>query len=161
MVFSLTVVGEKRLRDRLGRFAKGTTQIRKGQVRDVAMKVSDRAKFYARQGEFSTGKLADSILAFESKRTGFSDEWSVEAGDPKASFVEEGTSAHPIFGDPFLHFFWVRAGGFVTLNRVNHPGARGKFFMRRAVNDFEPLFVEGMRVEVQDLINKFNRGGNL
>ena len=45
-----------------------------------------------------------------------------------ASFVIGGTSPHVIQGNPLLSFDWDKAGGFVVLASVRHPGT--------APNDF-------------------------
>ena len=39
-----------------------------------------------------------------------------------ASFTDEGTAPHRIFGNPLLVFYWPKVGKIMYLPRVNHPG---------------------------------------
>lgn len=45
-----------------------------------------------------------------------------------AWFVIGGTSPHTIQGNPLLHFYWQKQGGWVTFAHVQHPGTRPNDF---------------------------------
>lgn len=53
-----------------------------------------------------------------------------------AEFVIGGTEPHEIFARnaPVLHFYWAKAGGFVSFARVSHPGTKPFDFRAAAVD---------------------------
>lgn len=49
-------------------------------------------------------------------------------------WLDEGTSPHLIEGNPFLSFYWPRAGGRVVFRSVQHPGTPGTNFWSRVMH---------------------------
>lgn len=48
-------------------------------------------------------------------------------------FVIKGTRPHKIEGNPYLAFFWPKAGSFVVFRSAQHPGTRANNFLSRAL----------------------------
>jgi hypothetical protein len=57
-----------------------------------------------------------------------------EDGTPYAEFLENGTTRHPITGNPLLSFYWVNRGGFIGPS-VSHPGNKPYRFMWRGAQE--------------------------
>ena len=83
------------------------------------------------------GRLRDSIKAAPSVEVGLS---VITAAVPYASFVDEGTSSHPLVGNPLLRFWWKGPNkgkrsrtGIYFFHRVNHPGTKPNRFWSKNV----------------------------
>lgn len=61
-----------------------------------------------------------------------------------ASFVENGTSPHAIFGNPLLHFIWK--GVTVTFRAVHHPGTKPYPFAGPALQKAERVMYRELEV---------------
>lgn len=120
-------------------------------VREVARSVELAAKIATSTGPYSyTKKLARSIKSgFFVARTVVHAE--VGSDVSYARIVHNGAEAHIIrprarggieglYGSGgSLRFYWRKVGRYVSFQKVNHPGQRGKFYLTR------PLQVAGRR----------------
>ena len=76
---------------------------------------------------------------------------------PYLKWLEEGTPPYTIVpkNRKALSFFWPKVGGKVVLAKVNHPGIRGRFFMRaglmRAKALLRPRLESAVREELKSL----------
>ena len=86
-----------------------------------------------------TGKLRNSIVArVIPAGVGLIGEVAAEAA--YAVYVEKGTAAHPIVGNPILRFPSAQTGMIVFTPRVDHPGTKANPFLLDAL-----VFVVGSR----------------
>lgn len=95
-------------------------------------------------GPFTRGRLADSIYGTV-RRTANGYLGRVGSNLRYASSVEDGAERHIIRARALglggglyqsgqrLHFFWVKRGYWVRTRKVNHPGQRGKHYLRNAL----------------------------
>ena len=117
----------------------------------VAKDITIDARFRAASGEYWTGKLAASIQRKGPRVEGNKVVVSIGSRLKYAASAEAGARTHPIFprGDYNLHFFWKKRGEWVSLPSVNHPGQRGKRFLRdpmkRAAVKFGMHYIEYTR----------------
>jgi hypothetical protein len=95
-------------------------------------------------GPYTKGRLATTIYATVRKEP---NGWSASFGSrlPYAASVEGGAKRHIIrpraisLGHGLyatggeLHFFWRKKGIWVHTRKVNHPGQKGKHFLRNAL----------------------------
>ncbi len=86
------------------------------------------------------GRLRDSIKVLRGRRIGQSITSTITAPVPYASFVDKGTSSHPIVGSPLLRFWWKGPNrgrrsrtGIYYFRRVNHPGTKANRFWSKNV----------------------------
>lgn len=86
-------------------------------------------------------------------------EGEISANTPYAKFVEAGTSPHVITGNPWLTFYWQKAGSWVRFRRVNHPGTAPRPFMEKAGEWGGMVLYDGLSAFTQDIIRKYNSGG--
>lgn len=76
---------------------------------------------------------------------------------PYLKWLEEGTPPYTILpkDKKALSFFWPKVGSKVILSKVNHPGIRGRFFMRaglmRAKAMLKPRLESAVRKELSSL----------
>ena len=82
-----------------------------------------------------THRLAQSIYGtLRTTPTGF--QGRVGSRLSYAASVEEGASPHtirPRNPGGWLHFYWERQGRWVRTKSVNHPGQKGKWYLRNAL----------------------------
>jgi len=105
------------------------------------------AKLYAATGEYTTGNLSRSIHKDGPHIRPGAVTGRVGSRLHHAALAERGARPHPIFPHPprrYLKFFWRRAGRTVYLDKVRHPGYRGKRYLERALR--EVALRHGMRV---------------
>jgi hypothetical protein len=97
-------------------------------IRDIELD----ARFRAASGPFWTGRLASSIQHRGPTVQGTKIVASVGSKLKYAASVEAGADAHPISarGDYNLKFFWHKKATWMSIPAVNHPGQRGKEFLR-------------------------------
>lgn len=109
------------------------------------------ARFRAASGEYWTGKLAGSIEHKGPYVRGTKVVASIGSKLKYAASAEAGALAHPIYprGDYNLHFYWRKKATWVSLPAVNHPGQRGKRYLRdpmkRAATKFGMRYIEYSR----------------
>ena len=105
-------------------------------VRKVLRDMRFIARLVVASGPYTTGALARSIIDrgpfIEPGRrvTG-----SVGSNLPYARVVEEGASPHLIFPIPphtYMKFYWRKVGRVVYLDKVRHPGMKGKGYLAEA-----------------------------
>lgn len=72
-------------------------------------------------------KLLDDIAAFTTARTG-----TIQISAVNSMSQETGAVGHEIHGNPYLHFFWERAGRWARFQMVNHPGNAAVGFLAGA-----------------------------
>lgn len=90
------------------------------QVGDVcAQELENIVRDAAPVGE--TGELRDSVSA-EASGGAPVVTVHIEASSDHASYTDEGTPPHKIEGNPLLAFDWPKAGKFMIVHSVNHPG---------------------------------------
>lgn len=154
MVVSIKIRGLRRTRNKLGRFTKGVNNAIIKHSEIAAKKIANDAQFFAAGGLYSSGFLADSIRAYQTQQSSFSSDWVVEAGAPYANIVEGGARPHTITGNPYLHFFWLEVGDWVTMSSVNHPGFEGKRFMQKAIDKNAEKLRENFKLEIQSLVKQ-------
>jgi hypothetical protein len=104
-------------------------------VRKVLREIRLNARIRAATGPYVTGRLARSIELkgpfIEAGRV----KGSVGSDLPYAAVAEQGARRHMIFPNPprrYLKFYWRRVGRVVHLERVRHPGMRGKHYLLSA-----------------------------
>jgi hypothetical protein len=78
----------------------------------------------------------------------------VELRSPSANgllptYLELGTRAHPIVGNPILAFYWERLGKMVFFHSVNHPGFKAYAFMARSFAEMRDEIVEQLKAAAQ------------
>lgn len=125
-------------RDVHGRFIRGSRQLLDDQ-RDEVRELGRLAVSYAqdeapkRSGEFAAG------IGFRSfVRGGNAVGFTLHLPQPIGNFIIQGTSPHPIVGNPFLAFYWAAIGEFVVVRSVSHPGTEPNDFLTRAIDRWEP-----------------------
>jgi hypothetical protein len=73
-----------------------------------------------------------------------------------ASFVNDGTRAHEIHGNPFLTF--KNAGGqWVTVAMVHHPGTQADHFMDRGAIRAEAVMIREIEIGVAEMQRELDR----
>lgn len=82
----------------------------------------------ASEGGETPGRLRDSI------RYDLDGTHSLFFASEIAWYVIGGTRPHLIQGNPLLHFYWDKAGGWVTFAHVNHPGTKPNDFRIEALD---------------------------
>lgn len=82
------------------------------------------------------GTLKRSHFRKESLDAVFGWRMQIGANTSYAYFVHQGTHPHPIDAKPggTLHFYWAKAGGYVFLQHVNHPGTRPQPWLWQAAS---------------------------
>lgn len=65
-----------------------------------------------------------------------------------ASFVDQGTKAHLIVGNPFLTFMWK--GALMHVRYVNHPGTTALPYMHFAFNKCSAVLLREVEVSIAD-----------
>jgi hypothetical protein len=101
-------------------------------VLEVLREVEAGAKTIAATGEYATGQLADSIHRTGPTITRNRVSGRVGSSERYAAAVESGAVPHRIFPRPprtYLKFFWRKVGRVVYLDRVSHPGMKGKHYL--------------------------------
>jgi hypothetical protein len=105
-------------------------------IRKVLREMRFIARLSVSHGPYTTGALAQSItikgpfLEPGARVHG-------EVGSPLnyAAAVEGGAERHLIFPNPprrYMKFYWQKVGRVVYLDKVRHPGQRGKGYLREA-----------------------------
>lgn len=79
-----------------------------------------------------SGRLANS-LGWELHMSPVFPSVTVFADAPYALYYHEGTKEHPIVGNYWLRFFWIKLAKQVKIHRVQHPGFEGNPFLRNAM----------------------------
>lgn len=87
-------------------------------------------------GPYTHGRLAESLygLVRPDGKGGYYGR--VGSGLHYAYFVETGAKPHIIMPrrpDGWLRFYWRKVGKVVTFRKVNHPGQKGKHYLRDAL----------------------------
>lgn len=77
-------------------------------------------------GQFKdqSGNLRSHIHAENVQATTLTATWKIVSPEPYSIFVDAGTKAHRIEGNPLLKFYWPKVGAWVAFTGVNHPGGR-------------------------------------
>lgn len=103
-------------------------------IRQVLREVRYQARLHVSFGPYTTGNLARSIEV-DGPHIGFSGaSGSVGSRLSHAAVAEVGARPHvirPVNGR-FLKFYWRKVGRVVHLEKVNHPGYRGKGYLEKA-----------------------------
>lgn len=121
-----------------GNIEKDCQEIALKHLRSTGNKVLRKARKYSKgpySGAHGGMSIADSLSMVTARSTG-QVAARVFSVLPIADVVEGGASAHKIepHRPPWaLKFFWLKAGGVVFFDHVNHPGMQGKRFLRRAL----------------------------
>ncbi len=105
------------------------------------------ARAHASVGEYTTGRLARSIHKDGPHVTATAITGRVGSRLDYAAVAEVGARPHLIFPHPprrYLKFFWRRVGRTVHLEKVRHPGYKGKGYLERALR--EVALRHGMRI---------------
>lgn len=122
-------------------------------VRKVSREIEQGAKVIAGHGEYTTGRLANSIEASPPLVTGTTVSSSIGSKLSYAAAVERGAKVHSIFPKsapqiyrfgrvrpPMLKFYWKKAGRTAYFNQIpggpgtiglSHPGQKGKGYLIR------------------------------
>lgn len=105
-------------------------------VRAVLREIRFQARLEATGGLYSTGRLARSIeINGPHVEPGFRVTGEVGSSLSYAAAVEKGARGHYIYPNPpkrYLRFYWRKLGKTVVLERVNHPGMKGKGYLAKA-----------------------------
>lgn len=94
-----------------------------------------------------TGELEESIEGNALGWRGDTFQGVMRAKAKHASFVEGGTGAHMIVGNPYLRFVWK--GEPVIFRYVNHPGTHAMPFMGLAYQKAERVIVREVELAVE------------
>ena len=99
-------------------------------VNDIVL----NAKIRAGQGPYATGRLARSITSFVAN-TPLGVQARVGSDLVYAGAAEGGARKHVIRPRTAkaLYFYWRKVGQHVLLSKVNHPGMRGKHYLRESL----------------------------
>jgi hypothetical protein len=103
-------------------------------IRQVLREVRFQARLHVAFGPYTTGNLARSIEVDGPHMEFAGATGSVGSRLSYAAAVEAGARPHvirPVNGR-FLKFYWRKVGRVVYLEKVNHPGQRGKEYLLRA-----------------------------
>lgn len=105
-------------------------------TRKILREIQFQARLKLFSGPYTTGALARSIQVqgpfIEARRTS----GSVGSDLDYAASVEKGARPHEILPRGVrLKFYWRRVGRVVSLPFVDHPGQRGKGYLRRAAEE--------------------------
>lgn len=104
-------------------------------MRKVLREIRFIARLSVSHGPYTTGALALSIQEKGPFLDGFRIHGSVGSDKPYAAVVEKGSPRHLIFPRPpkrFMKFYWRKVGRVVYLDKVRHPGMRGKGYLAEA-----------------------------
>lgn len=113
---------------------------------DTAQALANEANLKAPIGE--TGDLSRGAQVTQNPSPGAFMTATVENDTPYASFVDEGTGAHPIDGNPFLAF--TVGGQRVVVRHVNHPGTSPQPFWTDTFN--ESTFADQLQASLDTLL---------
>ena len=154
-MFTATVEGASALEQTWRRVA---STVRMGAMRGAGLGAEEGASEARRRHTFRnrTGALERSIRGRSIGWVGdtfkaeiLADARSTTKGRARyASFVENGTAAHLIVGNPFLTFMWK--GALVHLRYVNHPGTTALPFMHFAFYKAEAVLYREVEVSIAD-----------
>ena len=86
----------------------------------------------AEADSIKTGRLAESV-GWELHMAPIFPSVTLFASAPYALYYHEGTDPHPIVGNYWLRFYWIKIDRQVRLHQVNHPGFGGNPFLRNAM----------------------------
>lgn len=103
-----------------------------------------------------TGKLTQSISGKVLVSTTGGATGVIEAKASYASYVEGGTAAHAIRGNPFLRF-QVNGQWVTTTKEVQHPGTKPYPFMGPAYTKAERVLVREVEIAAADVERIMNR----
>jgi len=105
-------------------------------VRKVLNEIRFIARLSVSHGPYTTGRLAQSIQTKGPFVSGLSRiRGEVGSELPHARVVEEGAAPHLIFPIPprrYMKFYWRKVGRVVHLDKVRHPGMKGKGYLAEA-----------------------------
>lgn len=103
-------------------------------IRGVLREVQYQARLHVSFGPYTTGNLARSIEVDGPHIEFFGAGGSVGSRLNYASAVEIGARPHMIYpvNSRMLRFYWRKVGRVVNLERVRHPGQRGKGYLDQA-----------------------------
>jgi hypothetical protein len=127
-------------RDNFGHFIKEIELAGRSTVEDLVKegaRISTRLAPVGHRHDLRSIPLKQSIFHYMRGRT--QGAWGSSARH--AMFVEKDTRAHPIPGNPYLRFFWVREnrfwepGLFGEMDVVNHPGTEAQPFLEPALHE--------------------------
>lgn len=111
------------------------------------------ARLSASHGPYTTGRLAQSIHDDGPYiEPGNRIRGSVGSDLSYAAIVEKGASPHLIFPRPpkkFMKFYWRKVGRIVYLDKVRHPGMKGKGYLAEAARTAGRR--HGFRVVIYDV----------
>lgn len=106
-------------------------------VRKVLREIRYIARLRVASGPYTTGALAKSIdIKGPFLNPGRRINGEVGSNLHYAAAVEKGASRHLIFPNPprrYMKFYWRKVGQVVYLDKVRHPGMRGKGYLAEAV----------------------------
>jgi len=105
-------------------------------IRKVLREMRFIARLASSHGPYTTGRLAQSIQAKGPfLEPGFRVRGQVGSELFYARIVEDGARPHLIFPIPprtYMKFYWRKVGRVVYLDKVRHPGQRGKGYLAEA-----------------------------
>jgi hypothetical protein len=105
-------------------------------VRKVLNEIRFIARLSVSHGPYTTGRLAQSIQTRGPFVSGLSRIRGEVGSDLSyARVVEEGAARHLIFPIPprrYMKFYWRKVGRVVHLDKVRHPGMKGKGYLAEA-----------------------------
>jgi hypothetical protein len=138
------------LRDSFGRFKAAVGNAAADSI-DEAIDLGERLSFErAPVGEKTDLRSVPLRSAFFKERTSRTQGYWGNAAR-HALFVEYGTVSHPIYGHPFLRFYWDNAGRnwvpglFGTPDVVNHPGTPAEPYLRPAYDIVKSRLLDIMK----------------
>jgi len=104
-------------------------------IRKAVREMQFIARLAVSHGPYTTGRLAQSIRSKGPFIEGFLIRAQVGSELSYARIVNNGARPHLIFPIPprrYMKFYWRKVGRVVHLEKVRHPGQRGKGYLEEA-----------------------------
>ena len=116
-------------------------------IRKVVREMRFIARLAVSHGPYTTGRLAQSIQSKGPFLDGLIIRAQVGSDLFYARIVNDGARPHLIFPIPphtYMKFYWRKVGRVVYLDKVRHPGQRGKGYLEEAARTIGRRY--GLRV---------------
>lgn len=97
-----------------------------------------------------TGGLQEGVVFRPGAVGGVVNTGSIHSEREYSSFVDEGTSPHPIEGNPLLAFQW--GGVQVIVHSVNHPGTEAQPYWSDTVTEVQWLDAVSQAIDATPLV---------